>query len=180
MNYKQAKQKVLSVPWKIDFCHSGEDCWCRLIRPVEQPEYVLESNGETAVLDCVIDWGSVDKETAEYIINLHNSFLDKKLPIIHVSQEQSEPRNYEQAQQHSLSIPWKTDVCNVGENCWCRLILPTEKIRYSVKYVRGPYTGEETIYEIEDIVPDGTLDKETAEYIVDLHNKAIVQQLYNI
>ena len=169
MNYQQAKQKVLSVPWKTDICHSGENCWCRIIRPTETPEYIRKSNGEPHVLDSIIDYGSVDKETAEYIVNLHNSFLDKKLPIIHVSQKQSEPRNHEQAQQHSLSVPWKTDVCNVGEDCWCRLILPTEKIEYVHKYS----SGEEKTYEIEDIIPDGALDKDIAEYVVDLHNKAI-------
>lgn len=77
--------------------------------------------------------------------------------------------NYEEAVKYSLSIPWKLDVCNVGEKCWCRLILPTEVIKYTQKYSTGE---EETEREIE-IMPDGSIDKETAEYFVDLHNEKL-------
>jgi len=73
--------------------------------------------------------------------------------------------NYEEAVKYSLSIPWKLDVCNVGERCWCRLILPTEVIKYS--------TGEEETEREIEIMPDGSIDKETAEYFVDLHNEKL-------
>lgn len=166
MNYEQAKQKIFNLPWKIDVCHSGEDCWCRLIRPAEGVEYIRKSNKESAILDCIIDWGSIDKETAEYIIDLHNRHLDKKPPIIREIQDYDH-KSYEYAQQYSLNIPWKLDICNVGEECWCRMIVPTEKIEYTHKYS----SGKETTCEIEDIITDGAIDKDIAEYIVNLHNQ---------
>lgn len=78
--------------------------------------------------------------------------------------------NYEEARKHSFNIPWKLDVCHVGEKCWCRLILPTEEIKYIHVYKD---TGLETEEEIEWIIPDGSIDKETAEYFVDLHHERL-------
>jgi hypothetical protein len=76
--------------------------------------------------------------------------------------------SYDEAHKYSLTIPWKLETCNVGESCWCRIILPTEKILYKNK------VGEtERIDEFEYIIPDGSIDKETAEYIVDLHNNEV-------
>ena len=77
--------------------------------------------------------------------------------------------NYEEAIKYSFSIPWKLDVCHVGEKCWCRIILPTEVIKYTHKYS----TGEETESEIEWIIPDGSIDKETAEYFVSFHHEKL-------
>ena len=76
--------------------------------------------------------------------------------------------NYDEAHKYSLTIPWKLETCNVGESCWCRIILPTEKILYKDK------VGDtDRISEFEYIIPDGSIDKETAEYIVDLHNREV-------
>jgi hypothetical protein len=76
--------------------------------------------------------------------------------------------SYDEAQSFSLTVPWKLETCNVGESCWCRIILPTEKILYKNKI------GEtERIDEFEYIIPDGSVDKETAEYVVNLHNRWI-------
>jgi len=76
--------------------------------------------------------------------------------------------NYDEAHSYSLNVPWKLETCNVGESCWCRIILPTEKILYKNK------VGEtERVDEFEYIIPDGSIDKETAEYIVDLHNDEV-------
>ena len=41
--------------------------------------------------------------------------------------------NYDEAHKHSLTIPWKLETCNTGESCWCRIILPSEKILYKDK-----------------------------------------------
>jgi hypothetical protein len=76
--------------------------------------------------------------------------------------------NYDEAQKHSLTVPWKLDLCNVGENCWCRLILPAEKILY-----KNTVGEDERIDEFEYIIPDGSIDKETAEYVVGLHNRSV-------
>ena len=37
---------------------------------------------------------------------------------------------YEEAQQKALTIKWKTTPCHQGEECWCRIIEPTEPILY--------------------------------------------------
>jgi len=76
--------------------------------------------------------------------------------------------NCDEAHKYSLTVPWKLDLCNTGESCWCRIILPTEKILYKDK------VGDtDRISEFEYIIPDGSIDKETAEYIVELHNRSV-------
>jgi hypothetical protein len=82
--------------------------------------------------------------------------------------------SYDEAHKYSLTIPWKLETCNVGESCWCRIILPTEKILYKNK------VGDtERVDEFDYIIPDGSVDKETAEYIVDLHNREVeLEQKY--
>ncbi len=76
--------------------------------------------------------------------------------------------SYDEAQKYSLTIPWKLETCNTGESCWCRIILPTEKIIY-----KNTVGDTERIDEFEYIIPDGSIDKETAEYIIDLHNRSV-------
>lgn len=76
--------------------------------------------------------------------------------------------NYESAHAHSLTVPWKLETCNVGESCWCRIIVPIEPIKY-----KNTVGDTERIDEIDYIIPDGSIDKETAEYFVDLHNREI-------
>ena len=76
--------------------------------------------------------------------------------------------NYDEAHKYSLTVPWKLDLCNTGESCWCRIILPTEKILYKDKM-----GDTDRISEFEYIIPDGSIDKETAEYVVESHNRSI-------
>ena len=76
--------------------------------------------------------------------------------------------SYDEAQKYSFTVPWKLDLCNSGETCWCRIILPTEKIIY-----KNTVGDTERIDEFEYIIPDGSIDKETAEYIIDLHNRSV-------
>jgi len=76
--------------------------------------------------------------------------------------------NYDEAHKYSLTIPWKLELCNVGESCWCRLIFPTENILY-----KNTVGKDERIDEFEYIIPDGSIDKETAEYVVGLHNRSV-------
>jgi len=91
--------------------------------------------------------------------------------------------NYDEAIKHSFNTPWKLSLCNTGESCWCRIILPVETIKY--KNISSS-TGKETIEEIEWIIPDGSIDKETAEYFLELHHaslnnkKAILDNMENI
>lgn len=76
--------------------------------------------------------------------------------------------DYDEAKRHSLTIPWKLETCNVGEDCWCRIIVPVEPIKYINKI-----GDTERIDEIDYIIPDGSIDKETAEYFLELHNRFI-------
>ena len=75
--------------------------------------------------------------------------------------------SYDEAHKYSLTIPWKLALCNTGESCWCRIILPAEKILY-----KNQPDGEK-VQEFEWIIPDGSIDKETAEYFVELHNRSV-------
>ena len=76
--------------------------------------------------------------------------------------------NYESAHAYSLTLPWKLELCNTGESCWCRIIVPVEIIKYKDKI---GYTTR--ISEIDHIISDGCIDKETAEYFLELHHKHI-------
>lgn len=76
--------------------------------------------------------------------------------------------DYDEAQKHSLTVPWKLETCNVGEDCWCRIIVPIEPIKYINRI-----GDTERIDEIDYIIPDGSIDKETAEYFLELHHKYI-------
>lgn len=67
---------------------------------------------------------------------------------------------YNEAQQYSLTVKWKTATCTQGEQCWCRAILPEEEILDK--------DGNEII-----IVHDGAMSKEYAEHIVKLHNASL-------
>lgn len=73
--------------------------------------------------------------------------------------------NYDEAKKHSLTVPWKLLFCHTGRNCWCRIIVPVNPIKYKDKI-----GDTERISEIDYIIPDGSIDKETAEYFVNLHN----------
>jgi hypothetical protein len=83
--------------------------------------------------------------------------------------------NIDKAIEYSLTIPWKIDVCISGEECWCRLILPTEPIKYTHTYS----TGEKTEVDYESIIGDGSVDKDTAEYLVKIHNDRIGKNVSN-
>jgi hypothetical protein len=76
--------------------------------------------------------------------------------------------DYDEAKKHSLTVPWKLETCNVGEDCWCRIIVPVEPIKYINKI-----GDTERIDEIDYIIPDGSIDKETAEYFLELHNRSV-------
>jgi len=83
--------------------------------------------------------------------------------------------SYDEAHKYSLTVPWKLETCNTGETCWCRIILPTETIKY--KRIRD-LDKTEVIDELEWIIPDGSIDKETAEYFLELHHDSINKKKY--
>ena len=67
---------------------------------------------------------------------------------------------YLEAQQKALTVKWKLSYCSQGEECWCRVIEPEEKIIYN---------------EIEEvyIAGSGCVPKIYAEKIVELHNATL-------
>jgi len=67
---------------------------------------------------------------------------------------------YEEAQDLSLTVKWKTTPCESGESCWCRIIEP-EKQLIDEK-------GNE-IY----IAGSGCVPTIYAEHIVKLHNDSL-------
>jgi hypothetical protein len=64
---------------------------------------------------------------------------------------------YEEAQQKALTVKWKATPCSQGEDCWCRIIEPEEKIIYD---------EDEEYY----IVGSGSIPQKEAEHLVELHN----------
>ena len=81
--------------------------------------------------------------------------------------------NFEQAREYSFLVPWKATECFSGPECWCRMIVPIEPIKYD-EYCKN--VGA-TIYREYDVIVDAAaIDKETAEYIVRLHNLYITRE----
>lgn len=79
MNFKEAIEYSLTVPWKSVECFSGPDCWCKMILPVEPiPCDYVNSDGSVLkdTLDKIVGASAIDKTTAEYIVDLHNRSLE--------------------------------------------------------------------------------------------------------
>ena len=70
---------------------------------------------------------------------------------------------YQEAQEKSLTVRWKTEMCPQKEACWCRLIVPEEPI--------SDKDGNE-IY----IAGSGCIQKEHAEHIVKIHNESLTKK----
>lgn len=66
-------KNIKDVEWKVGPCFSGEDCWCRIIVPVEN---IITSDGE---IEEVVGPASINKDIAEYIVKLHNDRLHEEL-----------------------------------------------------------------------------------------------------
>jgi len=79
--------------------------------------------------------------------------------------------NYDEAHKYSLTIPWKIELCNSGESCWCRVIVPSETIKFKEKI--SNWIKEDITRDFDYIIPDGSIDRETAEYVVSLHNNSL-------
>jgi hypothetical protein len=77
MNFEQAKELSFLVPWKTMECFSGPDCWCRIIVTVEPIYYSHPENPENKHEYVIVDAGALDQETAEYMVDLHNSCLER-------------------------------------------------------------------------------------------------------
>lgn len=69
---------------------------------------------------------------------------------------------HEEAYNKATKVKWKVELCFSGEECWCRIIVPDEPIKY------GPDDVEEIC-----IVSSASINKQMAEHIVNIHNEFI-------
>lgn len=60
-----------------------------------------------------------------------------------------------------LKVKWKTETCNSGAKCWCRIIVPVGK----------QFTSEDYI------IADGSIEKTLAKHIIEIHNKYIEENI---
>ena len=79
MNFDQVKEQSFLVPWKTMECFTGPECWCRIIVPVEPILYNHPESPDVEHEYVVVDAGALDQQTAEYIVRLHNEYLDGTL-----------------------------------------------------------------------------------------------------
>lgn len=71
MDYLEAQEFSLTKEWKISTCSQGEDCWCRIIEPIEE----IFDNEENQIF--IASSGSISELYAEHIVKLHNESLKK-------------------------------------------------------------------------------------------------------
>lgn len=74
MTYEEAEEKALNMKWVMGTCSQGEECWCRVIKPIEPVKYNPSRHGKTDWLEeyWVISPGELNKEVAQRIISDHN------------------------------------------------------------------------------------------------------------
>lgn len=77
MNYEDAIKLSFSVPWKIEECLSGKECWCRGVVPAEPILFKLNESAAKEEELTIIDYAVVPKEYAEYFVELHNKNIGK-------------------------------------------------------------------------------------------------------
>lgn len=81
MEYEDAEELLYSTKWKTSCCSQGEECWCRIIEPVEK--IVYDETGEIYIAGS----GSIPKRAAEHIVKLHNDNLDSTKRITELEAE---------------------------------------------------------------------------------------------
>ncbi len=67
MTHKEFFEIAKEQPWKTIECETGKECWCRMIvtDPPVDDHYVAS-------------WGTINNDTAEYIVEIHNLFLNEQ------------------------------------------------------------------------------------------------------
>jgi hypothetical protein len=82
MKYSEAKKELYNRPWKTSTCGQGESCWCRIIETVEPIEYQVNKSEEDKIrfdkISEVVPMGAIDSDFAEYVVTLHNDYLEQK------------------------------------------------------------------------------------------------------
>ena len=90
MTYSEFFQIAKDKPWKVIPCHSGTECWCRIIT-TEEPIV-----GDDEELN-ITSWGSISTEFAEYLVELHNKNIGLNNPLSFKSKEEMFTFLYESA-----------------------------------------------------------------------------------
>ena len=67
---------------------------------------------------------------------------------------------YNEAREKSFTVKWEAALCPQGEECWCRMVRPADRIFYEDGDVESEFL----------VIGSGEMDTETAEYLVKLHN----------
>lgn len=73
------------LPWKVETCHTGEDCWCRLIKHSEEGWENIDDLDEPYVNIA----GSIPKDDVEFIVKACNNHyklievLEELVVLIH-------------------------------------------------------------------------------------------------
>ena len=69
MTHEEIKEKSFKLEWKVSDCHSGPDCWCKVIK-LKEPLFDDEGYEYEVIRDA-----SVNDEMAQHIVKLHNESL---------------------------------------------------------------------------------------------------------
>jgi len=72
---------------------------------------------------------------------------------------------YKEAEDILYKIKWKTETCQQGAKCWCRMVVPAKPLYYDDCNSDGLY-----------IAGSGELSKRAAQYFVKLHNQELVKE----
>lgn len=75
VTYEQAQELSLTVKWKTSTCSQGEECWCRVIVPVETISY-REDDWNVAQDYTIVRPGELNQDLAEHFVRLHNNYID--------------------------------------------------------------------------------------------------------
>jgi len=67
---------------------------------------------------------------------------------------------YQELMKKALTVRWKTEVCQSGDACWCRMISLEEQLEED---------SDGDVY----VVAGGAINKIHAEHIVKIHNEQI-------
>ena len=73
MTYQEAINKSLTVKWEISTCGQGEQCWCRVIKPVEP---IVFEDGDSTQEFYVVGPGELQSEIAHHLVILHNAYIE--------------------------------------------------------------------------------------------------------
>ncbi len=121
--------------WKVIPCHSGTECWCRII---VVDDLIRSDEGDPNINNS----GSISKEFAEYIVDLHNKNLNESTDLRFNTN--AELFDFLQVNFEGRTLI-NNDVCNIED-------FTDNEIEKEVKARRYYYFEDES--DIQDYVED--------------------------